>query len=92
MPRILKKKNILYKICCNEKGFSYFHDVLSMIDKVYVCMASKLPLVVPIRIKSGLVYNLIMMAFKEGLKVRYSSKYLSVSMSLRMKFKLKVLK
>ena len=92
LPRLLKKKNILYKICCNEKGFSYFHDVLSMNDKVYVCMASKLPLVVPIRIKSGLVYNLIMMAFKEGLKVRYSSKYLSVSMSLRMKFKLKVLK
>ncbi|GMN67354.1 hypothetical protein TIFTF001_036415 [Ficus carica] len=26
---------------------------------------------------------MIMMAFKEGLKVRYSSKYLSVSMSLR---------
>ncbi|GMN71839.1 hypothetical protein TIFTF001_053461 [Ficus carica] len=50
-----------------------------MNDKVYVCMASKLPLVVPIHIKSGLVYNLIMMAFKEGLKVRYSRKYLSVS-------------
>ncbi|GMN53243.1 hypothetical protein TIFTF001_022391 [Ficus carica] len=44
---------------------------------VYVCMASKLPLVEPIHISSGLVYNLIMMAFKEGLKVRYSSKYLS---------------
>ena len=56
-----------------KKGF---HDVLSMNDKVYVCMASKLPRVVPIRIKSGLVYNLIMMAFKKGLKVRYSSKYL----------------
>ncbi|GMN68967.1 hypothetical protein TIFTF001_038017 [Ficus carica] len=39
----------------------------------------KLPLVVPIHIKSGLVYNLIMMAFKEGLKVRYLRKYLSVS-------------
>ena len=86
-----EKKNILYKICCNEKWFSHFHDVLSMNDKVYICMASKLSLVVPIRIKSGLVYNLIMMAFKEGLKVRYSSKYLSVSMSLRMKFKFKVL-
>ena len=93
LPRILKKNiYILYKICCNEKGFSYFHNVLSMNDKVYICMASKLPLVVPIRIKSGLVYNLIMMAFKEGLKVRYSSKYLSVSMSLRMKFNFKVLK
>ncbi|GMN64471.1 hypothetical protein TIFTF001_033544 [Ficus carica] len=34
----------------------------------------KLPLVEPIHISSGLVYNLIMMAFKEGLKVRYSSK------------------
>ncbi|GMN19275.1 hypothetical protein TIFTF001_039768 [Ficus carica] len=45
----------------------------------YVCMASKLPLVVPIHISSGLVYNLIKMAFKEGLKVRYSSKYLSVT-------------
>ncbi|GMN27827.1 hypothetical protein TIFTF001_001813 [Ficus carica] len=49
-----------------------------MNDKVYVCMASKLPLVIPIHIKSGLVYNLIMMAFKEGLKVQYSRKYLSV--------------
>ena len=45
-------------------------------------MASKLPCVVPIRIKSGLVYNLIMMAFKKGLKVRYLSKYLQASMSL----------
>ena len=56
-----------------KKGF---HDVSSVIDKVDVCMASKWPQVVPIRIKSGLVYNLIMMAFKKGLKVRYSSKYL----------------
>ena len=75
-----------------NKRISYFHDVLSMNNKVYEYMASKLPLVVPIRIKSGLVYNLIMMAFKEGLKVRYSNKDLSVSISLRMKFKLKVLK
>ena len=72
-----------------KKGF---HDVLNMNDKVYVCMASKLPHVVPIRIKSGLVYNLIMMAFKKGLKVRYSSKYLQVRMSLSMKLKLEVLK
>ena len=94
LSRIFKKeRNTLYKISSNEKkGISYFHDVLSMNNKVYEYMASKLPLVVPIRIKSGLVYNLIMMAFKEGLKVRYSSKYLSVSMSLRMRFKLKVLK
>ena len=56
-----------------KKGF---HDVSSVNDKVYVCLASKLPRVVPTRIKSGLVYNLIMMAFKKGLKVRYSSKYL----------------
>ena len=72
-----------------KKGF---HDVLNMNDKVCVCMASKLPRVVPIRIKSGLVYNLIMMAFKKGLKVRYLSKYLQVSMSLSMKLKLEVLK
>ncbi|GMN33352.1 hypothetical protein TIFTF001_044786 [Ficus carica] len=50
-----------------------------MKDEVYVCKASKLPLVVPIHISSDLVYNMIMMAFKEGLKVWYSSKYLSVS-------------
>ena len=66
----------------HEKEFSYFHDVLSMNGKVYVCMASKWPHVVPIRIKSGLVYNLIMMAFKKGLKVRYSSKYLQAIISL----------
>ena len=94
LPRILKKeRNTLYKICSNEKKkISYFHDVLSMNSKVYEYMASKLPLVVPIRIKSGMVYNLIMIAFNKGLKVRYSNKYLLVSISLRMKFKLKVLK
>ncbi|GMN62542.1 hypothetical protein TIFTF001_031618 [Ficus carica] len=48
-------------------------DCEIMKDEVYVCMASKLPLVVPIHISSDLVYNMIMMAFKEGLKVRYSS-------------------
>ena len=53
--------------------------------QVYVCMASKLPQVVPIRIKSGSVYNLIMIAFKKGLTVRYSNKYLSVSMSFSMR-------
>ena len=53
-----------------------------MYDKVDACMASKWPRVVPTRIKSGLVYNLIMMAFKKGLKVRYSSKYLQAIMSL----------
>ena len=63
-----------------------------MDDKVDVCMASKWPHVEPIRIKSGLVYNLIMMAFKKGLKVRYSSKYLQASMSLNIKFKLEALK
>ncbi|GMN75277.1 hypothetical protein TIFTF001_056506, partial [Ficus carica] len=47
-------------------------DCEMMNDKVYVCMASKLPHVVPIRIKSGLVYNLIMMAFQKGLKLQYS--------------------
>ena len=72
LPRILKKiYSIKYVVM--KKGF---HDILSMNDKVYVCMASKLPRVVLIRIKSGLVYNLIMMAFNKGLKVRYSSKYL----------------
>ena len=55
-------------------------------------MASKLPRVVLIRIKSGLVYNVIMMAFKKGLKVWYLSKYLQASMSLSMKFKLEALK
>ncbi|GMN68599.1 hypothetical protein TIFTF001_037655 [Ficus carica] len=58
-------------VLAERKLTSYVYAV------VYVCMASKLPLVVPIHIKLGLVYNLIMMAFKEGLKVRYSSKYLS---------------
>ena len=72
-----------------KKGF---HDISSMDDKVDVCMASKWPHMVPIRIKSGLVYNLIMMAFKKGFKVRYSSKYLQASMSLSLKFKLEALK
>ncbi|GMN19713.1 hypothetical protein TIFTF001_050954 [Ficus carica] len=40
----------------------------------FMYVASKLPLVVPIHISSDLVYNMIMMAFKEGLKVRYSKK------------------
>ncbi|GMN31911.1 hypothetical protein TIFTF001_044633 [Ficus carica] len=60
-------------VLAERKLTSYVYAV------VYVCMASKLPLVVPIHIKSGLVYNLIMMAFKEGLKVRHSRKYLSVT-------------
>ncbi|GMN71898.1 hypothetical protein TIFTF001_051892 [Ficus carica] len=54
-------------VLAERKLTSYVYAV------VYVCMASKLPLVEPIHISSGLVYNLIMMAFKEGLKVRYSS-------------------
>ncbi|GMN51022.1 hypothetical protein TIFTF001_020176 [Ficus carica] len=58
-------------VLAERKLTSYVYAV------VYVCMASKLPLVEPTHISSGLVYNLIMMAFKEGLKVRYSSKYLS---------------
>ena len=45
-------------------------------EKFQVCMASKLPRVVPTRTRSGLVHGLNMIAFNVVMKAWYSSEYI----------------